>query len=79
MSIFKLGQYTGDPFEQISKFVNDAIRKIGCVKGCAVTSSIAPTVSNIPAGSYTMWKNTGDGTVKLYFNDNGTLKSTTLS
>ena len=39
----------------------------------------APTTVNIPAGCAEVWKNTSDGTVKLYYNDGGTLKSVTLS
>jgi hypothetical protein len=45
----------------------------------AKSAAGAPTVANIPAGVSEVWKNTGDGTVKLYYNDGGTLKSVTLS
>ena len=44
-----------------------------------ISSSIAPTTTTIPAGEARIWKNTADGTVKLYYNDGGTLKSVTLS
>ena len=43
------------------------------------SSASAPTATNIPAGNFTVWKNTTDGTVKLYANDGGTLKSVTLT
>jgi hypothetical protein len=43
------------------------------------TGAGAPTAADIPNGSSKVWKNTGDGTVKLYYNDGGTLKSVTLS
>lgn len=39
----------------------------------------APTAVNIPAGVAEVWKNTSDGTVKLYYNDGGTLKSVALA
>ena len=39
----------------------------------------APTTVNIPAGVAEVWKNTSDGTVKLYYNDGGTLKSVALA
>ena len=42
------------------------------------SSASAPTATNIPAGNFTVWKNTTDGTVKLYANDGGTLKSIVL-
>lgn len=51
----------------------------GTVSIGAYTSAIAPTTSNIAASMAAVWKNTGDGTVKLYFNDAGTLKSVALS
>lgn len=42
-------------------------------------ASGAPTVNDIPASVSMVWKNTGDGTVKLYYNDGGTLKSVALA
>lgn len=44
-----------------------------------VTSSTTPTTSDIPANESRIWKNTGAGTVRLYVNDGGTLKSVVLS
>ena len=38
-----------------------------------------PTASDLPAGQVGAWKNTTSGTVKLWANDGGTLKSTTLA
>jgi hypothetical protein len=43
------------------------------------SAASAPTTTNIPAGVAEVWKNTGDGTVKLYYNDAGTLKSVALA
>jgi len=40
---------------------------------------VALTSTKIPPGTSRVWKNTGDGTVKLYYNDAGTMKSTALS
>lgn len=44
-----------------------------------VTSSTTPTATDIPASESRVWKNTGAGTVRLYVNDGGTLKSVVLS
>lgn len=44
-----------------------------------ITSAVAPTASDIPANETRVWKNTGAGTVRLYVNDGGTLKSVLLS
>lgn len=44
-----------------------------------VTSAGAPTAADIPANETRVWKNTGAGTVRLYVNDGGTLKSVVLS
>lgn len=44
-----------------------------------ITSSGAPTTADIPAGDTRVWKNTGAGTVRLYVNDGGSLKSALLS
>jgi hypothetical protein len=38
-----------------------------------------PTVDNLDLNYWTVWKNTATGAVKLWANDNGTLKSVTLS
>jgi hypothetical protein len=39
----------------------------------------APSTSNVPAGSFTVWKDTSGGSVRLYYNDSGTLKSVALN
>ncbi|MDO9364673.1 MAG: hypothetical protein Q7T60_17225 [Sphingopyxis sp.] len=44
-----------------------------------VTSTTTPTTADITAGQSRIWKNTGAGTVRLYVNDGGVLKSTLLS
>lgn len=43
------------------------------------TGATTPTVADIPNGQTLVWKNSGDGTVKMYYNDGGTLKSVALS
>ncbi len=43
------------------------------------TGTGVPTTTDIPNGSSMVWKNTSDGTVKMYCNDGGTLKSVALS
>jgi hypothetical protein len=44
----------------------------------ALQKSGLPTVLDIPAGVSKVWKDTAGGSVKLYYNDGGTLKSVTL-
>lgn len=44
-----------------------------------VTASGAPAASDIPEGESRVWKDTGAGTVRLYVNDGGTLKSVLLT
>jgi len=39
----------------------------------------APGTSDIPSGYGMLWKDTGGGTVKLYVNDSGTIKSVALT
>ena len=38
-----------------------------------------PTTSDIPAGTYAIYKNTATNTVRLWANDGGTLKGVTLT
>lgn len=38
----------------------------------------APNTTQIPAGTWTMWFNTSDGSTKLWANNGGSLKSVTL-
>ena len=45
----------------------------------AVSVNHLPTVADVPAGTSLLWKDTAGGTVKLYFNDGGTLKSVALA
>lgn len=44
-----------------------------------VTSTTAPTTSDIPTGETRVWANTGAGTVRLYANNGGTLVSVLMS
>jgi len=48
-------------------------------RGTMITSTTTPTASDIPDGEFRVWKNTGAGTVRLYVNDGGSLKSALLS
>lgn len=45
----------------------------------AYIASSDPTATEIPAGYFTVAKNTTGGAVKLWYNDSGTLKSVTLT
>lgn len=51
----------------------------GTMRGQMLTLSAAPTASSIPASYWTVVKNTADGSVRLYANDGGTLKSVALA
>jgi hypothetical protein len=41
----------------------------------SATGTLPPTVTDLPSGYLVVWKNTGDGTIKTYVNDGGTIKS----
>lgn len=43
------------------------------------TPAATPTTADIPLGCWAVWKDTSGGTVKIYYNDAGTLKSVALS
>lgn len=45
----------------------------------ATVDGSTPSTTTVGAGTAQVWKNTGDGTVKLYYNDGGSLKSVTLT
>lgn len=38
-----------------------------------------PGVTGVPSGTWSIWKNTTSGQVKVWANDNGTLKSVLLT
>lgn len=42
-------------------------------------STADPGVAGVPSGSWAVWKNTTSGLVKLWANDNGVMKSVTLT
>lgn len=45
----------------------------------AYSSGVAPTTTDIAASQAAVWKNTADASVRLYYNDAGTLKSVALA
>lgn len=66
-------------FDYIHDQVQQQFKKLAC---CIVTQRVSasdPTPSDIKEGGAKIWKNTSSGTVKLYYNDGGTLKSVSLS
>lgn len=66
-------------FDYIKSVIDDRIKKLSC---CTITQRVSesdPVPSDIKEGGAKIWKNTTSGTVKLYYNDGGTLKSVTLS
>ncbi len=38
-----------------------------------------PGVAGVPNGTWSVWKNTGSGVVKLWVNDGGVMKSVTIA
>lgn len=57
--------------------INSANPKVAIAAGTGAVAPVAGT--DIPDKTFMAWKNTGDGTVKLYFNDGGSLKSVALT
>jgi len=51
----------------------------GSAENSMVVSSADPSTTTLPTGTWAVYKNTSTGTVKLWANDNGTLKSVTLT
>lgn len=56
--------------------INTALPSVAIGAGGSATTPTAGT--DILAGMFKMWKNSGDASVKLYYNDAGTLKSVAL-
>ena len=52
---------------------------ISPVTGAFNSRSTDPTTSDIAAGSFSVWKNSTSGALKLWANDGGTMKSVTLA
>lgn len=69
---------TGKPTTALVDFFLRLTRHVAGL-GQAVQKAAAPTAADIPAGSFAVWKDTAGGTVKLIYNDAGTLKSVTLT
>lgn len=55
----------------------EAARITACIT--TQTKACIPTTSDIPAGMWAIYKDTSGGTIKLYANDGGTIKSVTLT
>jgi len=51
----------------------------GNANSTVVSSATDPSNTNISAGEWAIYKNTSTGTVKLWTNDGGTMKSVTLT
>lgn len=75
---FTIAQENRKPTEVYSRFF-DQLSKALIERFSIVSSDVAPTTDDIPAGEFRVWKNTTDSTVKLYANDGGALVETTLS
>ncbi len=68
-----------DWYEKVRAAV-DQVQNSLVTNGVPVTSAAAnPTTSNIAPGYARIWKNTTSSEVRLWVNDNGTLKSVILT
>lgn len=79
---FTVLEGNGNTFRQVWFRLFASLRAVAANREAAstmVTSTGAPTAADIPASEFRVWKNTGAGTVRLYVNDSGTLKSVLLS
>jgi hypothetical protein len=74
----KLDFYT-TPNSTVTQALAMSIDQDGAVKGKFRTQAAAPTTSDIAAGFFMLVKETTGGTLKLYANDGGTIKSVTLT
>jgi hypothetical protein len=61
---FELQNWFKDTFTQITQFR---------------TKAGIPTATDIPPGFFAIYKDTSGGTLKIYANDGGTIKSVTLT
>lgn len=61
-------------------FVGDGSATLSFPLGFTIRSKAgSPTTSDLPDGQFQVWNDTSGGSVKLWVNDGGTLKSVTLS
>lgn len=74
----KLDFYT-TPNATVAQVKALTIDQDGSVTGKFKTMTVAPTASDIAAGFFMLVKETTGGTLKLYANDGGTIKSVTLT
>ena len=65
--------------EWARNLIDYKVRAVYCKITTYHTSTIDPTTTDIPDGSFRLWKNTTTGAVKFWVNDGGILKSVTLS
>lgn len=75
---FIIAQANGRPSEVYARFLLQLMQALNDRFSIA-SSSVAPTINDIPDGQFRIWKNTTDSTVKLYANDGGALVETTLT
>ena len=54
-------------------------RSTGQTNSGGGTGTAAPGAGVLPAGMFTVWKNSTDSSVRLYYNDGGTMKSVALT
>ena len=76
--VWLAGAGPGDP-GCLTLAVLAGLRRAVADRLSVVTSAAAPTVTDIPDGEFRIWKNTTAGTVRLYANDSGTLRSVQLT
>lgn len=70
---------TGEEFQSVSwqQFFEILRKQVNTPAFYA--QSTDPGAAGVPSGTWSVWKNTTSGLVKVWANDNGTLKSVTLT
>ncbi len=66
--------FSSDPVQQFLQVIRDLVNN-----PLFFASTADPGTANVPSGSWAVWKNTTSGVVKLWVNDNGTMKSVTIT
>lgn len=74
----KIAQASGAPTQHFLGWLFRLTRHIGDLNA-VVSRAGVPTAADIPAGTFAVVKDTTGGTLKLYANDSGTIRSVTLT
>jgi hypothetical protein len=66
-------------YDYIKEVVDKAVRRQSCCSIVKQVSDTDPTTDDVKEGVSKLWINTTAGTVKIYYNLDGVLKSVSLS